>query len=123
MARPRIYPTAADRRTLFRQDRRPHFQQDFADHPATLEGGHFSISAGGDFSLDKNSLAALRSSPRMLTDEYHIRLDLLQDSEHAARRRETVEQFEAAADLRADIRPPRGFGRDPATRSRREGIP
>lgn len=61
-------------------------------------------------------LAALLAAVHELQAEYERWLDVLPDSlaesQLAERLTETVDQFQAAADLIAEIDPPRGFGRD-----------
>lgn len=61
-------------------------------------------------------LATLLAAVQELQVEYERWLDVLPDSlaesQLAERLTETIDQFQAAADLIAEIDPPRGFGRD-----------
>ena len=61
-------------------------------------------------------LAVILSDLEALQGEYEQWLqalpDSLAESQLAERLTETIEQFQAAADLLAEIDPPKGFGRD-----------
>jgi len=61
-------------------------------------------------------LAAVEGEIRLLIDEYQDWLERLpeslQDSGQAQVLAETIESLSSAADLLAEITPPRGFGKD-----------
>lgn len=106
MARPRIYPTAADRQRAYR---------------ARLASSPQRASMSSETRTRRPPsrparLAALAEGVQELADEYGAWLDalpdVLQDSNQADRLREAIEQLEEAAVMLGQIDLPRGFGRD-----------
>ena len=105
MARPRTYPTAADRQRAYR-----------ARLSATAISSDLPPVRPRRLPSRPARLAALERTARSLLEEYQAWLDSLpeslEDSVQADRLRETVEQLETVADLLAEVDPPLGFGRD-----------
>lgn len=105
MPRPRTYATAAERQRAYRarlEARQP---------PAPPGPARPSRPASRPARI-----AALEASVRALQAEYEGWLDALPETlAHGGQvdlLQATIEQLEAAADLLAEVQPPRGFGRD-----------
>lgn len=102
MPRPRTYATAAERQRAYRA--RLATQQPPA--PPRLSRPPSRPAR----------IAALEASVRALQAEYEAWLDALPETlaqgDQAGMLQATIEQLEAAADLLAEVEPPRGFGRD-----------
>lgn len=104
--RSRIYATSADRQRAYRA----------RQSEPTTRASHTQAAKPRRPPSRPSRLAVLASSLQVLQAEYEAWLEALpesmSDGDLAERLRETIEQLGAAADLVAEIEPPRGFGRD-----------
>ena len=110
MGRHKLYSSGADRQRAYRE--RTHARSTSSaggtgdPAPARLKRGPSRPAR----------IAAIEAEIQNLRQEYLDWLESLPDSlaesEQAARLAETIDQLEAAADVMAEVEPPRGFGRD-----------